>query len=98
MIRNCFWDQTARFHTKGTITPDGVPNSEPRSQSTEPSADEAADHEGLLKMNGEAKTTDYSLKGAQWRRLMLNDVERGINDALEGRVKSLEEIRAFMHR
>ncbi|WP_042886990.1 type II toxin-antitoxin system prevent-host-death family antitoxin [Cupriavidus necator] len=87
---------------------DVVPISEARSRLTELAEDVVAGAEKLLTKNGtafvalvDAKKLDYYHnleRRERGRLLMLADAERGIKDALEGRVKSLEEIQESMRR
>jgi prevent-host-death family protein len=85
---------------------DVVPISEARSRLTELAEDVVAGAEKVLTKNGaafvaivDAKKLDYYHdleKRERGRLLMLADAERGIKDALEGRVKSEEEFRRSM--
>ena len=87
---------------------DIVPISEARTRLTELAEDVVAGAEKLLTKNGaafvalvDARKLDYYHnleRRERGRQLMLADAERGIKDALEGRVKSLEEIQESMRR
>ncbi len=87
---------------------DVVPISEARSRLTELAEDVVAGAEKLLTKNGtafvaliDARKLDYYHdleRRERGRLLMMADAERGIQDGLEGRVKSLEEMQASMRR
>ena len=87
-------------------THDVVPISEARSRLTELAEDVVAGAEKVLTKNGsayvaiiDARKLDYyhDLENRErGRLLMLADAERGIQDALAGRVKSEEEFRRSM--
>lgn len=87
---------------------DVIPISEADSRLTELADEVVAGAEKLLTKNGtafvalvDARKLDYyhNLERRERRRLlMLADAEKGIKDALEGRVNSLEEIQRSMAR
>jgi prevent-host-death family protein len=86
---------------------DVVPISEARSRLTELADDVVAGAEKVLTKNGaafvaivDARKLDYyhELEKEHGRLIMLGDAESGLEDAIAGRVKSLEEIRESMRK
>jgi hypothetical protein len=88
-------------------THDVVPISEARSRLTELAEDVVAGAEKVLTKNGsayvaivDARKLDYyhALEAEHGRLVMLDDAEKGLQDALAGRVKPLSELRDSMQR
>lgn len=88
-------------------THDVVPISEARSRLTELAEDVVAGAEKVLTKNGsayvaivDARKLDYyhALEAEHGRLVMLDDAERGLQDALAGRVKPLEGLRDSMRQ
>jgi antitoxin (DNA-binding transcriptional repressor) of toxin-antitoxin stability system len=86
---------------------DVVPISEARSRLTELAEDVVAGAEKVLTKNGsayvaivDARKLDYyhALEAEHGRLVMLDDVEKGLKDALAGRVQSEEEFRKSLRR
>ncbi|WP_086382005.1 type II toxin-antitoxin system Phd/YefM family antitoxin [Caballeronia sordidicola] len=88
-------------------THDVVPISEARSRLAELAEDVVAGAEKVLTKNGsayvalvDARKLDYyhALEAEHGRLVMLDDAEKGLQDALAGRVKPLSELRDTMRR
>jgi antitoxin (DNA-binding transcriptional repressor) of toxin-antitoxin stability system len=88
-------------------THDVVPISEARSRLAELAEDVVAGAEKVLTKNGsayvalvDARKLDYyhALEAEHGRLVMLDDAEKGLQDALAGRVKPLSELRDSMRR
>jgi antitoxin (DNA-binding transcriptional repressor) of toxin-antitoxin stability system len=86
---------------------DVVPISEAGSRLTELAEDVVAGAEKVLTKNGtayvaivDARKLDYyhALEAEHGRLIMLDDAEKGLEDALEGRVQSEEEFRKSLRR
>lgn len=82
-----------------------MPISEARSRLTELAEDVVGGAEKVLTKNGsayvalvDARKLDYyhALEAEHGRLLILDDAEKGLEDALAGRVQSEEEFRAFL--
>ncbi len=88
-------------------TRDVVPISDARARLTELAEDVVAGAEKVLTKNGsayvaivDARKLDYyhALEAEHGRLVMLDDAERGLKDALEGRVLSEDEFRQSLRR
>ncbi|WP_206951479.1 type II toxin-antitoxin system Phd/YefM family antitoxin [Trinickia acidisoli] len=88
-------------------TQDVVPISEARSRLTELAEDVIAGVEKVLTKNGsayvalvDARKLDYyhALEAEHGRLVLLSDAEKGLKDALAGRVQSEEEFRQSLRR
>jgi prevent-host-death family protein len=86
---------------------DVVPISDARARLTELAEDVVAGAEKVLTKNGsayvalvDARKLDYyhALEAEHGRLLMLDDAEKGLRDALAGRVQSEDEFRASLRR
>ncbi|MEI6001228.1 type II toxin-antitoxin system Phd/YefM family antitoxin [Paraburkholderia bengalensis] len=88
-------------------THDVVPITEARARLTELAEDVVAGAEKVLTKNGsayvalvDARKLDYyhALEAEHGRLVMLDDAEKGLTDALAGRIKPLQELRDTMRR
>ncbi|KAA0998529.1 type II toxin-antitoxin system Phd/YefM family antitoxin [Paraburkholderia panacisoli] len=88
-------------------TSDVVPITEARARLTELAEAVVAGSEKVLTKNGsayvalvDARKLDYyhALEAEHGRLVMLDDAEKGLKDALAGRVKPLSELRDTMQR
>lgn len=88
-------------------TNDVVPITEARARLTELAEDVVAGAEKVLTKNGsayvalvDARKLDYyhALEAEHGRLVMLDDAEKGLKDALAGRIKPLQELRDTMRR
>jgi prevent-host-death family protein len=86
---------------------DVVPISDARARLTELAEDVVAGAEKVLTKNGsayvalvDARKLDYyhALEAEHGRLLMLDDAEKGLRDALAGRILSEDEFRASLRR